>query len=196
MGLLSGIGKAVGGVASAITDTIGLTTPKGETDALRGAQSRQDALMQKQLEYQQKLSGEAQAFRDKLPQYKDEAFRVQEDSAKQGLAGDLAGVRKAANSRGLLYSGLRDGAEAGTLGDFYANQSAEKAKINQSAEDVARGMEEKAIGMGMENQQQQQAAQDRIYDMALQARAGKQAGQGGIMGAVGKLGGGLLGGSK
>lgn len=189
MGLLSGVGDVFRG----ITDTIGLTTPQGQTDAIATAQGRQDALFAKQREYQQKLAKEAQAFRDQLPQYKDESFRLQEDSAKKTLAKDLSNVRTAANSRGLLYSGLREGAEAGTIGDFYADQAGQKAKINQTAEDTARGMEEKALGMGMQMQQQAQQQQDKAYDMALQARAGRQSGMAGIMGGGGNFLGGILG---
>ena len=190
MGFLDKVASAVGSVAKPIAGIIGIGQQEGEQEAIAKAQGTQDALAQKRLEYQRKLSKEASDFRDKLPGYKNEAFNIQEDSAKLGLAKDLSDVRKDANSRGLLYSGIRQGAEADTLANFYADQSSERAKINQGAEDIARGMEEKALGVGLLGQQEQQALNDRAYDMALQQRAARGSGVSKLMG----VGGGLLGG--
>lgn len=187
MGLLKSIGNAVGGVVNTVTDTIGLTTPQSVQNAQSQAQAVQNEQIRKQQEYQKKLGKEAEAFRGNLPGYKEEQGRISEDSGKRQLARDLSGNDKSFASRGLLYSGLRNEGAANAHTDFYATQAGERAKINAQAEDLARGMEEKALGMGFDVQSQAQANSDRAYDTALQQRMGQNQAIGNLLGGVGGL---------
>ena len=55
----------------------------------------------------------AQKFRQDIPQTADRMYNAYAAQSRNKLATDIGDVRKSYNSRGLLYSGQRRGAEAG-----------------------------------------------------------------------------------
>lgn len=180
-------------ITSPITNLLGLTTPQSVQSEQQKFQQAQDEQLKKQREFQQKLVGQAADFRRDLPQFKAEQFRIQEDASKKRLAGSMGDIDKAASGRGLLYSGIREKGAADTLADFYAGQAEQKSAINQSAEDLARGMEEKSLGIGLSLQDQAQQAQDRQFQAAMDQRNARNKAMGGLIGAGARLVGGGLG---
>ena len=50
-------------------------------------------------------------FQQNVPQYENQLFQTATNQARNNLAGQMADIRQNAASRGLLYGGLRQGAE-------------------------------------------------------------------------------------
>lgn len=184
MGLFKSVGNAVSGIGRTVTDTLGLSTPQSVTDAQGAYGTAVNEQLQKQREYQKKLSQEATKFREGLPGYKQEAANIAQDSGRRQLAKDLSSVDRQANRRGMLYSGIRQQSAADTLASHYSDQSEKRAAINQQSEDLARQMEEKALNFGIGVQQQQQAANDSAYNQALNQRMAQNQALSGLGGTV------------
>lgn len=116
------------------------------------------------------------------------------DQARMGLARDLAGARSAASSRGLLYSGLRRGAEADLRGQAGGQMAQYRQNVNQSQADKlgqfqGQQAERGVARYGMDAQRNLGAYQD-----ALQQRGQKRAQGASIGGGLGSLAGAVLGG--
>lgn len=137
----------------------------------------------------------AEDFKNNLPAYKNEQYNMAADTMKRGLAGDLKGIDQAANGRGLLYSGLRQGSRAQTQMGLAGNLSQAKADVNQAAEDQARQLEMNAIGTGMGMLNANMGNQQLAYQQALNKYAAQQAQKGAIGGMLGSIGGAAFGGA-
>ena len=140
----------------------------GANIAEQAAAGNQEAQQQ-----QQKAVTNAQDFRANLPNYEQDQQNTATDSAKAKLANTMSGIDSSANSRGLLYSGLKQGAEANAAGGYASDLAATKANINQNAESAAEGMENAAVGQGLNQQQIMQQQNDAAYQQALAAQQQK-----------------------
>lgn len=116
------------------------------------------------------------------------------DNARMQLAQGLAGVRTGANSRGLLYSGLRQGAEE-NLRDRTAGQMAQyRTNVNQAADDKVNDYAGQQANLGLQQQNSENQARLNDYQMALKDRGQRQATGAAIGSAVGAIGGAAAGG--
>lgn len=175
MGLFGGIGKAVGGAVGMVPGggmlTHSLFGLGGQPGLVQpgGADLSQVILAQK---------NQANQFRQNIPGMAQGMYTQYSDQAKQGLAGQLQGIKQNASSRGLLYSGLQAGQQAGAQGAAASNAAAMKTNINTQLQNQADKMDAAAVqgGLGMlgNNMQMQQSA----YDAALQQAKGGMAGMG------------------
>lgn len=206
--MLGGIGKTIGGVfggvAPAIGSVIRQTNPyeplsqligdrldpnganEGKSDMPPPVDPRLAQMRDQQLQ-------QAKSFRTELPTYKDSQFNAAADASRRALAGEVAGVRRSANSRGLLYSGLRQGAEAAASGNAAAALAKRRVAINQESNDRADALDNQALQSGLAIQGLEQNRLDTAYDRALGRQKAKAAAQssfasgaGGLLGSLGK----------
>lgn len=112
-------------------------------------------------------SRQADDFRANLGSFKQGQQAMVGDSGRRDLAERMAGIKAGANSRGLLYSGLRAGEEAGAQSDLASNLSSAQRDINVGAEEQARGLDEQAAKSGIAVQQAEQERQNKIYQQAM-----------------------------
>lgn len=135
---------------------------------------------------------QAQDFRTNQKGMQSEQDRASRMTARQELAKNLYDVRSTANTRGLLYSGLKQ------QGDVQAQQGAQSLIANDSAanaarlEDQARGLEDQAAQTGISLQAQKQGIADNTYATALANRQARDQVIGAGLGAIGSLAGGGL----
>lgn len=148
--------------------------------------------------YQTGLSNQAKSYRANLPGTQNALANQSADVGKRNLAQNIAQTRSNASSRGLLNSGLRQGAEAGNYGSYLSGQSQARSGINQETEQNAQGMENNAISAGEKLQQQRQAMEDAIYGRQqeqYQNALQQQQQRTGLLGGIGKSLGGMAGGA-
>lgn len=137
---------------------------------------------------------QAKKFRAQMGDMSQKQYQQAEDTSRRGLAESMSGIKQGASQRGLLYSGLRSGAEANAASGAQSDLAAQRAEINQNLENTAQGMEQGALQSGMQRYGTQLQQSSDTYQQALQKMKDQQAQQAGIMGAAGSVGGMLLGG--
>lgn len=137
----------------------------------------------------EKIVQTATDYRTNLGRTQAGLMDVQTDKARRGLAENIAGVRQAANRRGMLYSGLRSGAESEAAGKYASGLSAQRAKIGEETEAKANKLEDLAIEAALQEQQARGKLSDIDYKRALEQRKARND----MMGAVGGAAGGLIG---
>ncbi len=133
---------------------------------------------------------QAESFQNNLPGYQQNLYNQAENSGRLGLAQKMAGIKASANSRGLLYSGLKQGQEATAGGENAANLARQRAGINEQSQAISNRMNQSAIQSGLEMQGAQQQMADQNYQTQLgQAQQKQQAAKGLISGFGRMLGG-------
>lgn len=168
MGIFKSVGKFFRGEAGG-----GGPTPTQEVDpALRAQRDNQLRT--------------AQNYRSGASNLKQEQGVQSEENTRQDLAQKLADVRSGANRRGLLYSGLRQGAERGAGSDAASTMASSRMNINNAVDDQANALDSQALNSAFQVQQMQQDLNDTAYQDALTRR--KQS-----MGIMSMLGAGLGG---
>lgn len=135
---------------------------------------------------------QAQDFQNNLPGYQNELYNQADNSARNSMAQKLADVKSASNSRGLLYSGLKQGQESAVGGQTAADLSNQRAKINEQTQGISNQMNQNAIGSGLAMQRAQQQMADQNYQMASQQAKQKQEAAQGLIGGIGKTIGGIF----
>lgn len=176
MGFLSGIGKALG---------------FGSDDRVKNQIAPVD---QRLIDISKEQAEQAKQFRAQLPQYNQTKFQREEDVGKTQLGGALQGSRQGFSQRGLLYSGLRSGAEAGARGNMASQLAGRRRALTLEGEQQAGGLEQQALdtGMGLSDIRQQQSAMENQINAARQQR--KEGVIKNIGSSVGSLFGGAVGG--
>lgn len=128
--------------ARGINETLGLS---GQPD--RGPQpAKEDPRI---TAIRDRLSGEAKSFRSGLPRYKEEKYGMAAGAGRDQLEGTVDTIRKSANQRGLLYSGMREGQEAGARSRMASILAAQRAEINREAEELASAKDASAASVGL-----------------------------------------------
>lgn len=138
----------------------------------------------------QERSSQFRANQSGMQEDADRASRMQ---ARSELSRQMQNIGSNFNQRGLLYSGLKGASEMG------ANAQTASALSNQSMADrdrlegTARDFENQAIQSGLDYQGAQQSASDMAFQNALAQRQARNGVLGSLFGAVGQVGGSLLG---
>lgn len=113
------------------------------------------------------------------------------DSARTQLAQKLGQVRSSANSRGLLYSGLRQGAEGGARAQSAGALAGKRSEINNASDEQMTGLTNQAAQQGIQTYGNQIKNNAQDYQDAL-ARYKQKSGALGALGqGLGALGGAL-----
>lgn len=116
-----------------------------------------------------------------LNQQKEGMINQNADSSRGQLAQNMAGIKQSANSRGLLYSGIKQGQEAGAQSEAASNQAGYRAALNASTDKSTEDIMAGKATMGLDQYQQDVTNAGNAYQQALEKR--KQSG--GILGAIG-----------
>lgn len=144
---------------------------------------------------QSALTQNAQDYYKNIPQTEEAQFGALQDNGRRQLAGQLQQTNSGANRRGLLYSGLNQGAQQSAVGQYAANLSQGRQQINAQTEQNAYGLQNQAVQSGLALQKQNQGAQDSLYQRALQRRQMSNDQKGQILGGLGYALGGAASGA-
>lgn len=136
---------------------------------------------------------EAKDFHKQLPGLEREQQNQAEQTSRRDLAGQLSGIKSNANSRGLLYSGLRAGAESSAAGQAASQLAAQKAAINSRLEGTAKALDQAALGGQMGYQGLMSQQQDIQQANELAQKQARSSALGGLFSAGGSIGGAALG---
>jgi hypothetical protein len=149
-----------------------------------GTDPRLEALKNKQAEL-------AHTYRQSMPAMeRTQTADLRGDTAR-GLQKQVSDLRGDAQGRGLLYSGLRGGAEAGARRSAAMNVASGRAGIRQNLENTATGIEQNAVGagLGMAGMNTGAAQFNQVANQAAENRAQQYANNNNQM--YGQIGGGL-----
>lgn len=138
---------------------------------------------------------QAEEFSKRAPKLKEEMAQGAEAETKRQLASGLAQTRQNASSRGLLYSGIRQGTESTQRGMAGAQMAQARADINESVDEQVAKMRQGAIGAGFKAYDSAVAQAQADYNSALKNYKNRNAMIGQIGGALGMAGGMALGGA-
>jgi len=173
-------------------------TTKGTTELLRLGKDKTAAPDYSQAfrgyEDQRKAAqADAANFRSSMPGLNQMATSQQGEEGRLGLAKKLTDIKRGASSRGLLYSGIKQGADQEAATGLASELSGQAYSTNQALENQAKQMEDQAVDAGLNEQNMKQKANQQAYQTALQRRQENQAGLGSLMGGAGSLFGSILG---
>ena len=140
--------------------------------------------------------GAARDFGNQLPGYQSDLYNQIEGSAKTAVADQQNDIRKSANSRGLLYSGLRSGAESRMRGDMASQTAQKKSKVSTELNAMREDLNNQAAKMAQQNYANDLQISSEVYDLALNASKDRAANMNAIGGAVGSVAGSYFGRKK
>lgn len=171
------------------------TLQQGDEDARRQQETYNKAAKPFEDLYQQQ-DARAKQFRMQFPSILDNQLSGERVNMRRGIASGISDTRKGYNSRGLLYSGLRGGAEANVGSDAasqYAATVADKTKtLNDQANSLDSDVTEtgKVLGdIGNEVSGNSNSSRQALLDSLMQQSQNKDEAIGGLLGGAGKLGG-------
>ncbi len=131
-------------------------------------------------EIRQQQQQKAKQMRDGMKGLQNEQQEQIQNRGREALAQQVSGVRKDYGTRGLLYSGLRRGAEAGAAQNIASQGAGQMAQANLGLQNQLQGAEDAAIQTGLQEQSIAQQEADKNYERALEERKQGQ-GVGGIL---------------
>lgn len=118
------------------------------------------------------------------PEIAGRAYGAAALGERRKLAEEMSGIKRGAQRRGLLYSGMRQGAEAGAQAGSASRLAQARVDINRNVGNMVQDAKNKVIQGGLDLQAGQQAMEDAIYSQALSNYQSK-------VGAGSAIGGGL-----
>lgn len=142
---------------------------------------------------QQSMATQAQDFSSNLPGYQQMLYTSADEQGRGNLASGQQQIDKNYGSRGLLYSGLRQGAQAGNAAGVASQLANQRTGINQSSQNTANNMNQGAIQQGLANQSAQQQMNAFNYQQQMGQFQGKQQAAQQTLGGAMSIAGGLLG---
>lgn len=145
--------------------------------------------------YKQQLEQQRQAkeFEANAPKMGEDIYNRVAGNERKNLAKQMSGVRNNYSSRGLLYSGLRQGDELATQEQSGSRLASARAGINKDLNDQVQNMNDMAIKSGLDIQQQSQGIQDQVFNQALMNMQNSMSSNAALGGAVGQAAGSYLG---
>lgn len=136
---------------------------------------------------QAQQSQNALDYQKNLPALEGQQQSAATDASRQQLAGQLAGVTRNSNSRGLLYGGYNQGQQADATAQNQANLQTTKANINSTDQNNLSNLQNQAVSGGLAMQQAQNAQALAAYQAALQQQQAVNGEFGSLMSAGGKF---------
>lgn len=157
----------------------------------QSAESQHAAVDPVLVEQRNRMGDYASQFANNLGDYKGEQIRQAGEGSRRDLSARLADVTTAANQRGLLYSGLKQGAEQDERASAASDLAGTTSDINRTAEEQSRQMTQQDIqaGMGLRNALNQRA--QNVYNLSQEQeaqRGGLLKGLGGSVGTIAGMG--------
>lgn len=114
------------------------------------------------------LTDEAKKFRSNIGNYANEQYSLLQQDADQALKEGIKNTRRNFNSRGLLYSGLRQGAEGDIRSQVASGLSGGRVQINKDLEDSASAKERQAASVGLQSYGAALQSAENLYNAQLQ----------------------------
>lgn len=125
----------------------------------------------------------AQEFRAGMPNMVRMMSEDLKTQANQGLSQANRQTRESASSRGMLYSGVRQGQEQSNRAKTQAGVAQGVSSINAEMENAANTLDAQAVETGVGIQQTQQAIQNQIYSQAMAQMNARNMVMGSMIGA-------------
>lgn len=173
--------------------------------ALRGGggdQQEVDPLAEKKQAYLDALEGQRKKMVDISDKFRKEAPAIQEkgigaigDEERKSAKAGIQDIRKNASSRGLLYSGLRQGAEAGKISESQGRIASRAADLSDQIEQQKDFLDQQAVDAGLNKQGAELGIGQRDFANNLKAAQERTSGIKKIAGMIGKTGGMAMGGA-
>lgn len=142
------------------------TRPIYQTDAEVEAavEAKRKALQADPKMQQQQLAHE---FEQARPGMESSAMGAAAGAERRRLAGEMAGIKAGASRKGLLYSGMRQGAEAGARGASDVSLAQQKMDIKRSMSQTSDALKKAPISAGLSVAQAQNTIANQAMDTAL-----------------------------
>ena len=136
-------------------------------------------------EIRERQINQAKDYRANMANEKDSQAKIAQDETRRNLATRMAGINTEANHRGLLYSGLKQGAQYGAQGDAAADLASKTSKINEGVENRAQALDSQALTGAYQGAQNQGQMSDINMQRALQERQARSGAISSLSGAIG-----------
>lgn len=158
----------------------------------RNIAAAQAEITRRQNEQQATAKAQADDRAAQVGQQQNNVTNQYSDSARKQLAQGIAGTRSAASSRGLLYSGLRQGDEAAQRAQAASGMAANQTQTNQSGEQQISDWNNQMGQQGMDRTQLEMQKNAAAYKDALAKRGQTQAAIGSAASGVGSVLGAII----
>lgn len=129
---------------------------------------------------------QAKDFEAAAPGLKENAFQGVAGQERRRLAGEMSGIRSGANSRGLLFSGMRQGQEAGAQGTSEVNLAGARQGINNTVNDQIQKYKEAPINTGLHQADVQNNISNQAMSMAISNMQANNSAMSGLGSAIGQ----------
>lgn len=173
--------------------------------ALRGAGQEgpnSDPLAEKKQAYidalesqRKKMVDMSDKFRREAPSIKAQGEAAIGDEERKSAKAGIQDIRKGASSRGLLYSGLRQGAEAGRIGEAQSKISNRAADLSEQIEMQKESLDAQAVQSGLDKSAIEAGMAQSDYAGSLQKSKARSSGLKKLAGMIGQTGGMAAGGA-
>lgn len=135
----------------------------------------------------------AQGLRKNMPGLMEQQQAVARGQGRGALASTLADTKRNFNSRGLLFSGLRQNAELGAAQNAASQLAGQTTDINRDLIGKTQGAEQAAIGTAGKIAQLEQDRENERVNSLLEAMKGRNSGLGSLGKGLGSVAGGIGG---
>lgn len=191
MSLLKSVGGAVAGgaIMGPVGSLIGGQAGMGGAGGMGSSGYQPEQVDPRLKEISQRQLKTAQDYRTNSENLKGQQGRQAGEGSRQNLAKSMTGINQNTNARGLLYSGVRQGAQQAAASDESARLAAQRSQINQQIEDQANQLDTSALNSAYSVQSMQQQMNDAAYKQALLNKQNEFS----ALGSAGKMFGSLVG---
>jgi len=165
-----------------------------------GEQQQADPYQEKKQAYMDALESQRKKMTDISDKFRKEAPTIQEkgigaigDEERRSAKAGIQDIRKGASSRGLLYSGLRQGAEAGRIGESQSRIAGRAADLSDQIEQQKDNLDNQAVQAGLSKQAAELGMASEDYASNLEKAKQRTSGIKKIAGMIGNVGGSAMG---
>lgn len=127
---------------------------------------------------------------DTVNNKKQEMINLQQETGREDFNNSLQKNRENASSRGLLYSGIKEGADYDSARAQAGNEASYQQQVNEAADTELGDLDKNFANTSLQNYENRISQSQNAYQQALQRRQGNSAGS--IGQAIGSIGGALL----
>lgn len=135
----------------------------------------------------------AKQFRQGMPGYEQSIYDQINANSKYAIANQQDQIKKAANERGLLYSGLKTGSINNAAADISSQAAGQRSRVAPEMNKMADELDQRAIETMQAKQVSDLNLANNVFDRALQDAQARMAATGSMMNTVGQIGGTVAG---
>jgi hypothetical protein len=157
---------------------------ESQTPAYQEAERKRREAEESLAKQRDSVINEAKQFRGGLQEYKNSRYGDVANTARDQLDQTLRQIRRNANARGLLFSGMRTGAEANARTKMASMLAQQRAEINKESDDLAQSKDTVAANIGLSGYENAIKRASDLYELESTNQARRRA-------ALGQLGEGV-----